>query len=112
MELVGSFVYKVNGKTYILTGDHGVYAHEVIEPKLTPIDGGTIELTPAMAEAAATGILMDRSRASRFISRARFLILTTVCKNVRTITIDGKLTRLNGMACQKWISTLMERKSV
>jgi FlgD Ig-like domain len=93
VELIGSFVYKINGKTYILSGDHGVYVHEVVEPKLTPIDGGTIELTPAMAAAAKPwdpdGPLPGKK--PTYIARTIFDFDKNVQKNVRTITVDGKL---------------------
>jgi hypothetical protein len=51
-EVTNSFAYKVNGTIYNCMGDHGVFIHEVQLPKLTPLDGGTITVTPQAAAAA------------------------------------------------------------
>jgi len=93
VELVGSFAYKINGKTYVLTGDHGVSVHQVDIPKLTPIDGGAVTLT---ADQAAQAKPWDPDgpppgKKPTYIARSIFDFDHTAQKNTRTITVDGKL---------------------
>ena len=93
VELIGSFVYKINDKTVILTGDHGVSVHEVKIPKLTPIDLGTVTLTPAAAAAAKPWDPDGPAPGARptYIAWSIFDFDNKVQKQTRTITIDGKL---------------------
>jgi hypothetical protein len=94
VELIGTFVYKVNGKTYILTGDHGVSVHEVILPKFTPVDAGTLTLTPAMAAAAKPWDPDGPPPGKRPVQRIRsiFDFEKKAAANSRTITVDGNLS--------------------
>ena len=93
VELIGTFVYDVDGKTYILTGDHGVSVHEVKFPTMTPIDAGTVKLTaeqvaqakPWDPDGPATGQTPDVCREEHLRLRQER------AKATRTITIDGKL---------------------
>ena len=99
VELVGTFAYKINGKTYLLTGDHGVSVHEVDIPKLTPIDGGTVQLTADLAAQAKPWDPDGPPPGKRptYIARGIFDFFThpkptdPPLKDTRTITIDGKL---------------------
>ena len=102
VELVGSFVYKVNGKPIILTGDHGVSVHEIKIPKLTPLNLGTVNVTPEMAKAAKPWDPDGPAPGKRptYIARSIFDFDNKVQKQTRTITIDGKLdpAEWNGVA--------------
>ena len=94
VELTGSFAYKVNGKTYILTGDHGVSVHEVVIPKLTPLDAGTVTLTPAMAAAAKPWDPDGPPPGKRpvYVARSIYDFDKKEPKPTRTLTIDGRLS--------------------
>jgi hypothetical protein len=94
VELIGVHVYKVDGKTYILAGDHGVSVHEVHIPKLTPLDAGTLTLTPAMAAAAEPWDPDGPPPGKRPVHRARgiFDFEKNANKNTRLITVDGQLS--------------------
>jgi hypothetical protein len=93
VELIGSYVYKIGGKTYVLTGDHGVSIHEVRAPKLTPIDAGTVALTPEMAAAAKPWDPDGPPPGKRpvYVARSVFDFDKGAEKNTRTITVDGRL---------------------
>ena len=93
VELTGAFAYKVNGKTYILAGDHGISVHEVKIPKLTPLDLGTVTLTPEAAAAAKPWDPDGPAPGKRpgYIARSVFDFDKENPKQTRTITIDGKL---------------------
>lgn len=52
VESIGGYTYQIDGQVYNFMGDHGVFVHRVHLPKLTPISGGAIAITPAMAAAA------------------------------------------------------------
>jgi hypothetical protein len=93
VELTGSYVYGINGKTYILTGDQGVSVHQIVEPALTPMDGGTLTLT---AEQSAQVKSWDPDgpppgKKPTYVARSIFDFDRNVMKNTRTITVDGKL---------------------
>jgi len=93
VELIGSYVYEIDGKNYILTGDHGVMVHELTLPTLTPIDGGAVSLT---AEQAARAKPWDPDgpppgKRPVYIARSIFNFDKDVQKPTRTIAIDGKL---------------------
>lgn len=85
VELVGSFVYKINGRPIILTGDHGISVHEIKIPKLTPIELGTVTLSPAAAAAAKPWDPDGPAPGKRPTYIARIL------PDNRAVTIDGKL---------------------
>ena len=93
VELIGSFIYDINGKTYILTGDHGVSVHEMTFPPMTPLDGGTLTLTPELAAQAKPWDPDGPTPGKRPIGilKSIFDFSKGVQKNTRTITIDGKL---------------------
>jgi len=93
VELVGSFVYKINGKPIILTGDHGVSVHEIKIPKLTPLDLGTVTLTADAAKATKPWDPDGPAPGKRptYIARSIFDFDKQASKPTRTITIDGKL---------------------
>ena len=93
VELVGSFAYKIGGKTYVMTGDHGVSVHQVDVPALTPVDGGAVTLT---AEQSAQAKSWDPDgpppgKKPIYVARSIFDFDRAAQKNTRTITIDGKL---------------------
>jgi hypothetical protein len=93
VELTGSYVHKVDGKIYALTGDHGVWVHEVHLPTLTRLDGGTISLTAEQAAAVVPwdpdGPMPGKGRV--WIVRSIWDWEKTDAAHVRTITLDGKL---------------------
>ena len=93
VELIGSFIYDIGDKTYILTGDHGVMVHEITFPTLTPLDGGTLTLTPEMAKQAKPWDPDGPAPGKRpsGILKSIFDFTKTGQKNTRTVTIDGKL---------------------
>lgn len=93
VELTGSFAYKINGKTYLLTGDHGVSVHQIDIPPLTRVDGGPVILT---AEQAAEVKPWDPDgpppgRKPAYIARTIGNFGARQRENTRTITIDGIL---------------------
>ena len=93
VELIGSYVYDIDGKTYILTGDHGVSVHEMTLPKLTPVEGGSITLTAGQSANAQPWDPDGPTPGKRpsYIARSIFDFEKTAQKSTRTITIDGKL---------------------
>src|SRR5262249_3151533 len=44
IELLAGFVYKDNGKTYVMAGDHGVSVHEVTLPTLVPTQSFPVQV--------------------------------------------------------------------
>ena len=90
VELTGSFAYKINGQTYLLTGDHGVSVHQIDVPALTRVDGGTVNLTAAEASRAKPwdpdGPMPGKK--PNYVARG---IADFGGAAKRKITIDGKL---------------------
>ncbi len=104
VESIGGYTYKIDGKVYNFMGDHGVFVHQVNLPHLTPIRGGSITITPAMAAQAKPwdpdgpppgkrpvyvaraiwNFVAQRQAAARHHGHGHF--------HTRHITIDGKLT--------------------
>ena len=95
IELVGAYAYKIDGKVYTCTGDHGVSVHEIALPKLVAVEAGTITVTPELAAAARPWDPDGPPPGKKPVYVAR-----AICEqdpqqkkmvNTRTIEIDGKL---------------------
>ncbi|MGB8353319.1 MAG: sugar-binding protein [Chthoniobacteraceae bacterium] len=93
VELIGTFVYDIDGKTYILTGDHGVSVHEVEFPTMTSIDAGTVKLTSEQVAQAKPWDPDGPAPGKRptYVARSIYDFEKNAQKATRTITIDGKL---------------------
>lgn len=93
VELIGAYIYDIKGTTYILAGDHGVSVHRMTLPTLTPVDGGTLSLTPELAAQVKSWDPDGPPPGKRptYIARTVFDFDKAARKNIRTITIDGKL---------------------
>ena len=93
-ELVGAWAYKIDGKVYACTGDHGVSVHEVTLPKLQKVDAGTVTITPEITAAARPWDPDGPPPGKKPVYVAR-----AICEqdnqrklvNTRAITVDGKL---------------------
>ncbi len=104
VESIGGYTYKIHGKVYNFMGDHGVFVHQVLLPKLTPIHGGTIVVTPTMAAAARSWDPDGPPPGKRPVYLARSIWNFVAQRqaampghrqgnfHTRHITIDGKLT--------------------
>ncbi|NQT20196.1 MAG: hypothetical protein HQ592_10870, partial [Planctomycetes bacterium] len=101
IELVGAWVYKIDGKVYACAGDHGVSVHEVILPKLREVDGGIVIITPEIAAAARPWDPDGPPPGKKPVYVAR-----AICEqdnqrtmvNTRTIAVDGRLDDWAGVA--------------
>jgi len=93
VELIGSYVYDIGDKTYIFTGDHGISVHEMTFPKIVPIAGGKVTLTPEEVAAAKPWDPDGPPPGKRptYIARSIFDFNREAQKATRTITIDGHL---------------------
>jgi hypothetical protein len=91
-ESVDAHIYKIDGKIYACAGDHGVGVHEVHLPKLTPVAGAAVTVTPEAAAAAAKPWDPDGpTPGKRPIYAARSIHDFEKNKPVRQISVDGKL---------------------
>ena len=104
VESIGGYTYNIDGKVYNFMGDHGVFVHRVYLPKLTPVDGGTVVVTPAMAAAAKPWDpdgpppgkkpqYVCHSIFRYFAQRYQTATVAGKPLHTRKITIDGRLTR-------------------
>ena len=101
IELVGAWVYKIDGKVYACAGDHGVSVHEVLLPKLRNVDAGTVTVTPEIAAAARPWDPDGPPPGKKPVYIAR-----AICEqdserkmvNTRTIAVDGKLDDWAGVS--------------
>ncbi|MEI9999136.1 MAG: sugar-binding protein [Verrucomicrobiota bacterium] len=93
VELTGAYVYDIGDTTYILAGDHGILVHRLELPKLTPVDGGAVTLTAALAPHARPWDPDGPPPGKRptYIAPSIFDYDKAVLRNTRTIAIDGRL---------------------
>jgi len=96
VELTGAFTYKIDGKIYACTGDHGVAVHEVELPALTKLDGGAFTLTPEMTKTAKAWDPDGPLPGKRPTYIAHNLIDIATKKRLKTIDIDGHLEDWSG----------------
>jgi hypothetical protein len=91
IELTGAYVYKFDGKTYALAGDHGISAHEVKAPQLTRIKAGTVTLTPEFAAQAVSWDPDGPAPKKRPLHSARAIYNFNDQTSTRDIKVDGLL---------------------
>lgn len=91
VELVGAYVYEIDGKLYACAGDHGVAVHEVALPTFRPLQAQALTLPP---EAAAAAVPWDPDGplpGKRPLYTARSLHDFQAKKSVRAIAADGRI---------------------
>jgi hypothetical protein len=93
IELIGAYIYEINGKTYIMAGDHGVSVHEVEMPPLTPLRDVAVTLSAAQSASAQRWDPDGPAPGKRptYICRSIYDFDPAVTKNPRKITIDGRI---------------------
>ena len=91
VELTGAYVYKVDGRIYACTGDHGVFVHEVTLPKLTAVDAGTVVVRAESAAAVKPWDPDGPVPAGKPVAVARSIYDWQKKTATRTITLDGRL---------------------
>ncbi|MCK4276595.1 MAG: hypothetical protein KAX78_08775, partial [Phycisphaerae bacterium] len=95
IELVGAYAYRIDGKIYACTGDHGVSVHEVELPKLVLVEikGRSITVTEEMSKAVKPWDPDGPQPGEKPIYEARSIYDFRNKKQLRTINVDGKLDR-------------------